>query len=124
MSVSPGCATPLRSPIWYPYVPAKTTKRSSWLGCTCALTTYGPGFMINSARKSCPFEESAVERKMSRSPVWGLSISVPILTKGLLSVEQRSDQCFADHQGVVHGSRYLSTSGVGISRNPELSEWR
>ena len=50
------------------------------IAASLALLWLGAGSTISSARKSFPFDESAVERNVSRSPVCGLWISVPILT--------------------------------------------
>src|SRR5438552_172054 len=73
--------------------------------------------------KSCPFEYSAEVRKIRRSPVCALSISVPILIK-VLPVEGRPDHCPADHDGVIERGGEFTHPGVWISRHAQLPEGR
>ena len=73
----PGPATSFLRPILKPTLPRRTSKRSSWLGCTCAAATKPFGCTKVSITTAWPFVSRLVWRKTMRSPVTGFSIVSP-----------------------------------------------
>src|SRR3954452_10562042 len=73
----PGPATSFFRPILKPTLPRRTSKRSSWLGCTCAAATKPLGCTKVSITTAWPFVSRLVCRKTMRSPVTGFSMVSP-----------------------------------------------
>src|SRR5436190_14843383 len=73
----PGPATSFLRPIRKPTLPRRTSKRSSWLGCTCAAATKPFGCTKVSITTAWPFVSRLVCRKTMRSPVTGFSMVSP-----------------------------------------------
>jgi len=72
--VSPARSSTFSLPLRMPSVPASTSKRSVWNGCTCAAATNPSGCTIVSKTTRSPFVSAAVSWNTSRSPVTGFSI--------------------------------------------------
>lgn len=76
-TVSSACAVMVLSPFRNFIVPFTTSKRSSWIRCTCAPGTWPSGASSRSMASNSPPVSAAVLRNVIRSPLIGLSSTCP-----------------------------------------------
>src|SRR4051812_14222231 len=119
-TVSPARSSSFSLPRRTRSVPASTSNRSVWNGCTWAAATNPPGCTIVSNTTRSPFVSAAVSWKTSRSPVTGFSIWSPAWNISLPPPRVTDTKSFLPSGGDYVGRKRDSHSAARAIRGSSL----